>query len=46
MVSDIKHKIDKCNQPGVYKLKCSECNGVYIGQNGSNIKNRYLEHYK
>ena len=37
---------NKFDQPGVYKLNCSDCNKFYIGQTGLSAKQRYIEHTK
>lgn len=29
---------------GIYKIKCNDCNQVYIGQTGRNFKCRFKEH--
>lgn len=39
-----KDKTSKFEKSGVYKLNCSECNSIYIGQTGRNFKTRYLDH--
>jgi hypothetical protein len=35
---------DKFNNPGIYKLNCTDCDQFYIGQTGRNFKIRYKEH--
>lgn len=35
---------DKFNGTGVYKLNCSNCDKVYIGQTGRTFKTRFKEH--
>ena len=35
-------EIDKCNV--VYKVDCTECNVVYIGETGRNLSTRMVEH--
>lgn len=32
MLSSTKHEIDKFDKPGVYSIKCSEWNNLYINQ--------------
>ena len=38
-------KIDKMEKSGIYKIKCGDCNHVYIGQSGRNINIRIKEHF-
>ena len=37
---------NKHDNPGVYKLKCSDCEKFYIGQTGRSFTQRYSEHIK
>lgn len=46
MIVNNKDKIDKLEKSGVYKIHCSDCEAVYIGQSGRSIKNRLKEHKK
>jgi len=39
----LSNKNPFCNS-GVYKIECSNCNYVYIGQTGRNFNIRYKEH--
>lgn len=39
-----KSKINQNEQSGVYKIECTGCDGIYVGQTGRNIKIRYKEH--
>ena len=32
------------NKPGIYKIKCKDCEGCYIGQTCRNLETRYKEH--
>jgi hypothetical protein len=41
-----KNRKEKFDNSGIYKLKCRTCQGVYIGQTGSNFKARYTEHIR
>ena len=34
---------DLCRS-GVYKITCSECNCIYVGQTGRSLRERYCEH--
>ena len=34
----------KCEHDIVYKIKCIQCNGTYIGQTGRCLHTRMLEH--
>lgn len=36
---------DKYRRSGVYRIKCSDCTSVYVGQTGRAFKTRYKEHY-
>jgi hypothetical protein len=35
---------DEYKNCGIYNLKCNTCNKYYVGQTGSNLKTRYIEH--
>ncbi|CAG7726619.1 unnamed protein product [Allacma fusca] len=37
-----KDKPEDCS--GIYKIKCKDCQGIYIGQTKRNIKKRFKEH--
>lgn len=37
-------QIDPFMKSGIYKIKCNDCNQVYIGQTGRNFKCRFKEH--
>ena len=39
-----KDHIDRLEKSGVYKIECTDCEAVYIGQSGRNIKTRLKEH--
>lgn len=39
-----KEKLSKLQKPGIYRLNCSDCNSVYIGQTCRNLEIRYKEH--
>ncbi|XP_071050947.1 uncharacterized protein [Onthophagus taurus] len=41
-----KHKFEKLQLNGVYKILCKVCNATYIGQTGRNLKVRFKEHLK
>jgi hypothetical protein len=41
-----KHKGDIYDRCGVYKIKCMECRGAYIGQTGRKFRIRYKEHIR
>ena len=34
------------NKPGIYKIKCKDCEGCYIGQTSRNLETRYKEHMR
>ena len=47
MLPSIKDKINKFDQRGVvYKIPCSDCTGVYIGETGRSFKTRRKEHQR
>lgn len=46
MLVNNKEKTDKLQKTGVYKLSCKDCDAIYIGQTGRNIKKRIDEHKK
>lgn len=39
-----KDKVEKGNKSGVYRLTCSDCGKVYVGQTGRSFNTRYKEH--
>ena len=39
-----KHKLDRMEKSGVYKMFCDECDSVYIGQTGRDFQTRKKEH--
>ena len=39
-----KEKTKLCDKSGVYEIKCSNCNAIYIGQTGRCLKYRLKEH--
>jgi hypothetical protein len=41
-----KHKNDIYDRCGVYKMKCMECGGAYVGQTGKKFRVRYKEHIR
>jgi hypothetical protein len=41
-----KHKGDIYDRCSVYKMKCMECGGAYIGQTGRKFHIRYKEHIR
>jgi hypothetical protein len=43
-LTNSKHKKDIYDRCGVYKMKCIDCGGAYIGQTGRNFRVRYKEH--
>ena len=43
---NVKAKIPAIQKSGIYKLKCPDCNAVYIGQTLRNFEVRYSEHYR
>lgn len=46
LLFNAKDATDPIKKSGVYKLTCSECNSVYIGQTGRNFETRYQEHFR
>ena len=39
------HQKEKCDvSPGVYKIPCNDCDLIYIGQTGRDLKSRVSEH--
>nr|XP_022908048.1 uncharacterized protein LOC111419471 [Onthophagus taurus] len=46
MLVNNKHKFHFHLLNGVYKISCSECNKIYIGQTGRNLLTRFKEHNK
>jgi hypothetical protein len=45
-LSITKHTGDIYDRCGVYKIKCLECGGAYIGQTGRKFRSRYKEHIR
>ena len=45
MLHNIKYRTGKFNISGVYTLKSSECNSIYVSQTERNFKIRY-ERYR
>lgn len=43
---NVKTKIPPIKKSGIYKLKCPECNAIYIGQTMRNFEIRYNEHLR
>ena len=43
---NVKDSTNKYKQSSIYRLKCSECNSIYIGQTGRNFETRYSEHLR
>ncbi len=44
----IKNK-DECdiyNLSGIYKIKCNDCDHIYIGRTYRNFRQRFMEHFK
>jgi hypothetical protein len=41
-----KDKLNPMDTSGVYELKCSDCNAVYVGQTGRSFKCRIKEHMR
>jgi len=41
---NVNNSQDKFNQTGVYKMTCSDCPSVYIGQTSRSFKIRFKEH--
>ena len=39
-----KTKINLENKTGIYKLKCNDCDKIYLGQTGRPFKERFKEH--
>jgi hypothetical protein len=37
--------IDILERSGVYKIECSNCNQIYVGQSGRSLKTRLKEHW-
>lgn len=46
LLGSTKDSIDQMAKSGVYKITCSHCNKVYIGQTRRNIETRLKEHLK
>lgn len=44
ILSKLKDPIPKSERSGVYKLKCSDCEAVYIGETGRQLSVRVREH--
>jgi hypothetical protein len=45
-LTNSKHRKDIYHRCGVYKMKCMECGGAYIGLTGRNFRVRYKEHIR
>jgi hypothetical protein len=43
-LSTTKHKTDIYDRCGVYKIKCTDCGGAYVGQTGRKFRVRFKEH--
>ncbi len=43
-IKNNKSKTDILQESGVYKLNCTDCNKVYIGQTGRSFETRIKEH--
>ena len=43
LINNKLDKIEKINKSGEYKLNCSNCDAIYIGQIGRSFKKRYKE---
>ena len=41
-----KEEYDIYNLSGIYKIKCNECDYIYIGRTYRNFKQRFKEHFK
>jgi len=39
-----KDSLPVSQKNGIYRIECGECDGVYIGQTGRNIDERFREH--
>ena len=46
MIGNKNTNIDIYNLCGVYKIKCNDCNFIYIGRTHRSFKQRFSEHYK
>lgn len=46
MLINNKDKTEKLDKTGVYQLNCDDCDAIYIGQTGRNLKKRLEEHKK
>jgi hypothetical protein len=44
ILNNTKDKIDTLQQSGVYKLNCTDCGAIYIGQTGRTFEKRIKEH--
>lgn len=46
ILNNAKDKIDTSNNSGIYRINCKDCNAIYIGQTGRQLKTRINEHKK
>lgn len=46
LILNHKDKLEKKKKSGVYRLRCGECAGVYIGQTGRSFETRRSEHLR
>lgn len=45
-LNNSKDKSEMNNNSGIYRIKCKDCNAIYIGQTGRSLKIRINEHRK
>ena len=46
ILKNTKRKKDTLEKSGIYSLKCQDCNAIYVGETGRNLRIRYNEHMK
>lgn len=46
LLGSTKDKRESLEQSGIYRIKCSECDAVYIGQTKRSVEIRFKEHFK
>ena len=47
LLTNVKDRDDPLNRPGaVYKIACNDCDSIYIGETGRNLKTRLKEHQR
>ena len=46
LLGSTKDKKEELKHSGIYRIKCSECDAVYIGQTKRTVEQRFKEHLK